>query len=141
MPLPEQVVFSDLCVKVGLFPFLFLIAILFMLRTVLKFTFQINRRGKEQQRALLITDKALCVSFPFLMPCGVMLFTSNRVCRYNLKSGKSSHYGHCKRRIAIDNIAALTVSTRSEEFVVHVPDEYDYRYKTVSLFPVVSWSW
>lgn len=39
-------------------------------------------------------------------------------------------YGKCKRRIAIEKIDAVTTSKISDEFVIHVPDEYDYRFKT-----------
>jgi len=66
---------------------------------------KINRKGKNQQRAFLITDKAI----------------------YNLDS---SSYGKCKRRVPLDKIESITVSTASDEFVVHIPDEYDYRFKS-----------
>jgi len=79
-PLPEQVLYSS---------------------TVLK----INRKGKEQKRALLLTTKAM----------------------YNIDP---SSLGKCKRRIDLDSIAAVSVSETGPEFVVHVPQEYDYRYKS-----------
>jgi len=41
---------------------------------------------------------------------------------YNLKGAK------IKRRIDISEIAGVTVSTRGDEFVVHCPNEYDYRF-------------
>ncbi len=33
-----------------------------------------------------------------------------------------------KRKIDLRNIKAVTVGTLSSEFVLHVPEEYDYRY-------------
>jgi len=71
------------------------------------FVIKINKRGKEQRRALLLTDKGI----------------------YNLMP---KAYGTCKRRIALDSIMGITNSTTSEEFVVHIPNEYDYRFKMVS---------
>lgn len=66
------------------------------------FVIKINRKEKEQTRVILLTDKAV----------------------YNLLP---SSYGKCKRRIKLENIAAVTASSISDEFVLHVPDEYDYR--------------
>jgi len=64
---------------------------------------KVNKRGKSQTRALLITEKAL----------------------YNLLP---TDYSKCKRRIPIESITAITTSKASDEFVIHVPDEYDYRF-------------
>lgn len=69
------------------------------------FVIKINRKEKEQTRVMLITTKGV----------------------YNLLP---NNYGKCKRRIAIDSIAGLTASAISDEFVFHVPDEYDYRFKS-----------
>lgn len=69
------------------------------------FLLKINRRDKEQTRVLLITDKAL----------------------YNLMP---NDFGKCKRRIKLEHIVSVTVSQISNEFVVHVPEEYDYRFKS-----------
>jgi serum/glucocorticoid-regulated kinase 2 len=80
-PLPEIVKFSDFVVK-------------------------INKKEKEQTRALLITDKAI----------------------YNLLP---NNYTKCKRRIPLDEVGAVTLSQVSEEFVLHVPSEYDYRFKSL----------
>eukprot|EP00475_Leptophrys_vorax_P006543 TRINITY_DN1405_c0_g1_i1.p1 TRINITY_DN1405_c0_g1~~TRINITY_DN1405_c0_g1_i1.p1 ORF type:complete len:544 (+),score=155.01 TRINITY_DN1405_c0_g1_i1:39-1670(+) len=68
---------------------------------------KINKRGVAQSRVLMITDRAI----------------------YNLKPGE---YTTLKRRILIENIGALSVSEneQSNEFVIHVPDEYDYRYQS-----------
>jgi len=66
---------------------------------------KINKRGKEQNRILLITDKAL----------------------YNLKP---KEIRKCQRRIDLEKIVSITVSTTSQEFAIHIPEEYDYRYKS-----------
>lgn len=47
-------------------------------------------------------------------------------CSYNLVPNKLKK---CKRRIPIEKIAGITKSSISHEFVIHVPSEYDYRYK------------
>jgi len=70
------------------------------------FVSKINRKDKTQQRVLLITDKAL----------------------YNIMP---TAYSKCKRRIAIENLHAITASSLSNEFVIHIPEEYDYRYKSL----------
>eukprot|EP00455_Lapot_gusevi_P042692 TRINITY_DN509_c0_g1_i2.p1 TRINITY_DN509_c0_g1~~TRINITY_DN509_c0_g1_i2.p1 ORF type:complete len:541 (+),score=170.49 TRINITY_DN509_c0_g1_i2:57-1679(+) len=66
---------------------------------------KINRKDKEQLRTLLITDAAL----------------------YNLMP---RDYGTMKRRIAIEVVESISISALSDEFVVHVPQEYDYRFKS-----------
>lgn len=66
------------------------------------FVIKINRKDKEQTRVILLTNKAV----------------------YNLLP---SAYGKCKRRIALETIASITASSISDEFVLHVPEEYDYR--------------
>lgn len=66
---------------------------------------KINKRGREQSRVLLITDKAV----------------------YNLMP---RDYSKCKRRIRLEAIAAVTFSETNNEFALHVPEEYDYRYKS-----------
>merc|ERR1719499_2655934 len=68
---------------------------------------KINRKGKEQQRVMLITDKAI----------------------YNLMPRDLSK---CRRRIRLENVASVTFSTTSQEFAIHVPEEYDYRFKAAS---------
>lgn len=73
---------------------------------------KINRKDKDQQRVLMITDKAV----------------------YNLIPGNYK----MKRRIAIASILAVSYSTISEEFVIHVAGEYDYRYKSAYKNSVVS---
>jgi len=69
------------------------------------FVIKINKREKEQTRVMLITDKAI----------------------YNLMP---NNYGKCKRRIGIESLVAITASQISDEFVIHIPDEYDYRFKS-----------
>jgi len=69
------------------------------------FVIKINHREKEQTRVLLVTDKGV----------------------YNLMP---NNYGKCKRRIAIETIVSITASQISDEFVLHVPEEYDYRFKS-----------
>ena len=61
---------------------------------------KINRKDKPQERILVVTDRAL----------------------YNLNKARKM-----KRRIALGAIAGLTASLLSDEFVIHVPAEYDYR--------------
>ena len=38
-----------------------------------------------------------------------------------------------KRKIPIDLIEAISLSTESNEFVLHIPKEYDYRYSQSSM--------
>jgi len=64
---------------------------------------KINRKGKKQARTLAITDKAV----------------------YNLDK---KTFKKCKRRIPLRDIVQITVSNSSNEFVLHVPGEYDYIY-------------
>lgn len=63
---------------------------------------KINRRDKAQERAIVVTNRAV----------------------YNLKP---SNLSSCKRRIPVDLIDAVTISLISDEFVLHIPEEYDYR--------------
>ena len=63
---------------------------------------KINKRDKPQERVLLVTTKAV----------------------YNIMP---NDYSRCKRRIPLALIDSLTISNTSDEFVVHVPGEYDYR--------------
>ena len=66
------------------------------------FIVKINPKGKPQERVLLVTNRAV----------------------YNLLP---TDYGKCKRRVDLLDVASVTVSMKSDEFVVHVPCEYDYR--------------
>eukprot|EP00483_Globobulimina_turgida_P008973 UN08991 len=67
---------------------------------------KINRKGKAQKRVLLLTNKAI----------------------YNVKPNK---LGSCRRRIMIGKVASVT-SSKSHEFTINIPAEYDYRYKSVN---------
>lgn len=41
-------------------------------------------------------------------------------------------YGkNIKRKIRLEMIYGVTVSRKSTEFVIHIPDEYDYRFNSV----------
>lgn len=66
------------------------------------FIVKINSRSKAQERVLVITDQAV----------------------YNVLP---SDYSKCKRRIEFELLESVTMSQISEEFVLHVPSQYDYR--------------
>lgn len=66
------------------------------------FIVKINPRDKPQERVILITNKAI----------------------YNVMP---NDFSRCKRRIPLEAITTITVSKVSDEFVLHVPTEYDYR--------------
>jgi hypothetical protein len=61
---------------------------------------KINRKDKPQERILVVTNKAV----------------------YNLSKSKK-----LKRRIDVTKVDAITVSTMSDEWVIHSFAEYDYR--------------
>lgn len=69
------------------------------------FVVKINRKEKKQIRLLLITNNAI----------------------YNLMPNKLSK---CRRRITLESIGSITMSKLSDEFVFHILDEYDYRFKS-----------
>lgn len=73
---------------------------------------KINRKDSPQRRVILITDKAV----------------------YNVLPGTFK----CKRRILLDRLEEITVSQVSDEFVVHVPSEYDYRYSSARKQEIVT---
>ena len=75
---------------------------------------KINRKDKQQDRAMLVTTKAV----------------------YNCKS---SNLSKCKRRIALTSIEGITQSTVSDEFVLHVPSEYDYRFMGPRKSEAIEW--
>ena len=64
-----------------------------------------NDYKKKQERNLLITTKAV----------------------YNLKGID------IKRKISLEKIKAVSVSSMGTEFVLHIPSEYDYRYASSDL--------
>eukprot|EP00475_Leptophrys_vorax_P019698 TRINITY_DN26_c0_g2_i3.p1 TRINITY_DN26_c0_g2~~TRINITY_DN26_c0_g2_i3.p1 ORF type:complete len:289 (-),score=95.43 TRINITY_DN26_c0_g2_i3:227-1093(-) len=67
---------------------------------------KVNRRDKHQSRALLITSRAL----------------------YNLAPDNFK----CKRRMPLEDIDSLIISTTSDEMIVHMPNENEYDYKLIS---------
>ena len=66
---------------------------------------KINRKGKGQMRALLVTNRSILN----LMP---------------------DNYSKCNRCIRIKQLHHISTSAASQEFVLHIADEYDYRFKT-----------
>mmetsp|Transcript_25028 Transcript_25028/g.82012 ORF Transcript_25028/g.82012 Transcript_25028/m.82012 type:complete len:540 (-) Transcript_25028:125-1744(-) len=71
---------------------------------------KINRKGSVQKRVLMITNRGL----------------------YNIEKNK------CKRRIDVTEVKKIIMSESSEEFVIHVPTEYDYHYASPRKSEVVS---
>jgi len=76
--------------------------------------YKYNKRLKRQERSLLITNKAI-------YNINKQDFFANFISFFN------SSYA-IRRRINIINIIGITVSELTSEFVIHVKDEYDYRY-------------
>eukprot|EP00499_Haloplacidia_sp_CaronLabIsolate_P008876 CAMPEP_0196781486 /NCGR_PEP_ID=MMETSP1104-20130614/9675_1 /TAXON_ID=33652 /ORGANISM="Cafeteria sp., Strain Caron Lab Isolate" /LENGTH=545 /DNA_ID=CAMNT_0042151719 /DNA_START=50 /DNA_END=1687 /DNA_ORIENTATION=+ len=72
---------------------------------------KINPRGRLQERVIMITDLAV----------------------YNLMP---SNFGKCKRRIPLTSIESVTVGA-GNQFVIHVPSEYDYRFVSNRVADVV----
>jgi serum/glucocorticoid-regulated kinase 2 len=68
---------------------------------------KINRKGKHQKRALLITNRHVLN----LMP---------------------DNYSKCNRCIDLRSVHHLTTAASAQEFAIHVSDEYDYRFKMES---------
>ena len=66
---------------------------------------KLNRRGKAQQRCMLLTSRAL----------------------YNFEP---SVYKKCKRRILIRQVSLVTVSDDGDDFILHVQADYDYHYRS-----------
>ncbi|CAD8165801.1 unnamed protein product [Paramecium octaurelia] len=73
--------------------------------------------NKQQERILLITNKNIYNITP---QSTLVNFFSKVVSSVRVK-----------RKIAIQNIAGITISKCGFEFVIHVPDEYDYRYSSL----------
>lgn len=65
---------------------------------------KINRKDKAQDRVLVVTNLAV----------------------YNMSKSKA-----VKRRIELGRVEGITLSTTSDEFVIHCPSEYDYRLTAV----------
>lgn len=71
-------------------------------------------REKFKRRLLMVTNLALyIISGNFKTAWLKSIIKNNSV---------------IKRRIAIDKIKGISISTQSFEFVVHVPSEYDQRF-------------
>lgn len=63
---------------------------------------KVNKRAKKQTRVLLITDRAL----------------------YNLST---TDYKKVKRRIPIGDLSKVVISTQSDQVVLYVPSDYDFK--------------
>jgi len=74
--------------------------VLFSLKVI-----KVNRKGKSQSRALLVTNRHVLN----LMP---------------------DNYSKCNRCINIERLHHISTCSGSKEFVLHVSGEYDYRFKT-----------
>jgi hypothetical protein len=75
---------------------------------------KINRKDKQQDRAMIVTGRAV----------------------YNCKN---NNMAKCKRRISLAEIEGITQSTVSDEFVLHVPAEYDYRFMGPRKAEAIEW--
>ena len=69
-----------------------------------------NKRNRAQERTIVVTSKAIL----------------------NLKGKK------IQRRIEIDSVIGITKSKHSDEFIVHCPSEYDYRFSSVMKDQIVN---
>ncbi len=66
---------------------------------------KINKKGKPQQRVLLITNRHVLN----LMP---------------------DNYSKCNRCINVHDLHHLSIASQEQEFALHVTGEYDYRFKS-----------
>mmetsp|Transcript_3869 Transcript_3869/g.8765 ORF Transcript_3869/g.8765 Transcript_3869/m.8765 type:complete len:540 (-) Transcript_3869:484-2103(-) len=73
---------------------------------------KVNRKGKEQMRVLLITNRHVLN----LMPDNI---------------------AKCNRCINIQHLHHISTCSTTNEFVLHVANEYDYRFKTLQYLEVV----
>ena len=71
---------------------------------------KINRKGSQQKRILMITTRAI----------------------YNLENNK------CNRRIEVQDIGKIISSRSSDQFILHIPKEYDYHYASGRSKEIVS---
>jgi serum/glucocorticoid-regulated kinase 2 len=78
--------------------------------------YKYNKRLKRQERSLLITSRAV-------YNVNKQDFLANIISVFN------SSYA-IRRRIDVTKLMGITVSEMSSEFVLHVRDEYDYRYSS-----------
>lgn len=75
---------------------------------------KINRKSKQQERAILITDRNI----------------------FNLVITKAALKS--KRKIEISKVVAIIWGKEGKEFVVKVPEEYDYHYKSVKREEIIA---
>ena len=69
---------------------------------------KVNRKGKSQERALVVTNRAIYNTIP-------------------------SDIRKCQRRIPLDKLHHLTVSNSCDNFVMHIIGEYDYYFNCARL--------
>ena len=89
---------------------------------------KVNRRGKKQQRALVVSDRALYNFKP-------------APTNYGKKYDDSTWYKkNCQRRIRVDAISSVLESSDEGDFtfVVQVRDQYDYEFETPKRASVVA---
>ena len=80
---------------------------------------KINKRQKEQERILLLTNTAL-----------YNIRASNQ---WQPKSTPTPLTYTCRRRVHLSLIESISIPSSvsvSDEFIVHIPSEYDYRFKS-----------
>ena len=76
--------------------------------------YKINKRTKRQERSLLVTTKGI--------------YNISRQNPLTSLMSKLVPSLSLKRRIDITKVSGITLSDLSSEFVIHINDEYDYRY-------------
>jgi hypothetical protein len=75
-----------------------------------------------QNEPVVFSDTAIKINMWGIKQERILLMTSNNIFNFKKKT--------MKRKIAIEKIGAIIVSTKnSKELVLHVPSEYDYRYQ------------
>ena len=71
---------------------------------------------------VVFSDTAIKINMWGIKQERILLMTSNNIFNFKKKT--------MKRKIAIEKIGAIIVSTKNaKELVLHVPSEYDYRYQ------------
>lgn len=71
---------------------------------------------------VVFSDTAIKINMWGIKQERILLMTSHNIFNFKKKT--------MKRKIAIEKIGAIIVSTKnSKELVLHVPSEYDYRYQ------------
>ena len=87
---------------------------------------KVNRKGKKQQRALVVSDRAV---YNFKPPKTIFDAGDGTL-------SNATFYGkwfkkHCQRRIEAESIASVLSSTdESERFVIQVREQYDYEFSS-----------